>query len=156
MNDTTKAAADALLDLADTYAARYPGVVPSQIARNELRAAILSAIERAVAAERAARQEAQRRLERMQEDAIRHQREVAQARANAEIGAAIEGACSKLPDGWSISLDLERGAGVPILYHDGERVDAVSYDGSLSEEINDMVQHAIDADTIPKTGGTTA
>lgn len=59
------------------------------------------------------------------------------------IGAAIERACWVLPEGYELALELERGAGTPVLHApDGTRQDEFTGDG-LADQINSAISYAV-------------
>lgn len=64
----------------------------------------------------------------------------------ANIGFAVEDICCRLPKGWLVKIDLERGerrAGSVMLFDDrGDGKDFSAGNGSLSEELRDALQYA--------------
>ena len=63
------------------------------------------------------------------------------------IGPAIEVAAERLPEGWNLSVDVERGSAVVLIWdQEGEPVDHDEYedqDGDIAQEIRNAVAHAI-------------
>lgn len=66
-----------------------------------------------------------------------------------QLGAAIENAAEKLPDGYTINIALERNGGVAeLIDDDGEEVEFPSNHESLADSINDAVEFAVETDSI--------
>lgn len=69
------------------------------------------------------------------------------------IGAAIERACRVLPEGYEVHIELERGAGTPVLYNpEGERQGEFCGDG-FADKINNAISYAVardDAEGLPE------
>ena len=65
------------------------------------------------------------------------------------IGENVDAASDQLPQGWSILLELERGAAVVNLYDsDGKQRDFDTNHDSLSQEIADAIAYATSQDAI--------
>lgn len=68
---------------------------------------------------------------------------------NQRLGAAIERAAELLPDGWQVSIDVERGAGSVVLYGPDGPVDSDSYQG---DDLADTIENAV-ASALAEEGG---
>lgn len=69
--------------------------------------------------------------------------QLAAAQKHAEVGEAIERAARELPEGWEISIRLERESGTVNLFDtDGSLVQFATDDYALSDTINDAVKWA--------------
>lgn len=58
------------------------------------------------------------------------------------IGRAIDEACQKLPDGWTLYVEIERGDTTMELRDDAGQHDYPFNYGRLSDEIRDAVEYA--------------
>ena len=60
------------------------------------------------------------------------------------LGKAVERAAGELPEGYELNLELERGAGIAILY-DGDGFDIGGFDGdTFADQINRAIDKAIE------------
>ncbi|MAK56170.1 MAG: hypothetical protein CML17_10055 [Pusillimonas sp.] len=65
------------------------------------------------------------------------------------IGVAVMRACEDLPEGWTVRVDLENGAGtVELINPDGYWVDLDLSLECFSDEINAAIDHAL-AEKVP-------
>lgn len=62
---------------------------------------------------------------------------------NAKLAAAIDNACSKLPAGCKVRINLSHGAADVTLEIECEEADFASNRETLSDTINDAVAHAL-------------
>lgn len=62
---------------------------------------------------------------------------------DAKLGSAIENAASKLPEGWMVSINIDRGGcGVSLFNPDGDDVE-VEQSEFLADDINNAVAEAV-------------
>ena len=58
---------------------------------------------------------------------------------------AIQRACGDLPEGWTVRIDMENGAGIVELYDDElERIEFPADSGSIAQDINRAIDRAIE------------
>jgi len=63
---------------------------------------------------------------------------------DAKLGAAVENAAAKLPDGYTVTIAVMRNSGDVVLCDpDGEECEFPSNHESIAESINDAVEFAI-------------
>ena len=62
-----------------------------------------------------------------------------------DLEAAVQKACGELPDGWTIELHMEKGAGYVSLFGpDDKEIELDLSDSDLSEQIQEALMVAIE------------